>query len=297
MKVLITGAGGLIGTALQKSFEEKGRELLLGGRGEPKTPKEIQFDAEKGFSDSEKLEGIDAVIHLAGEPVSGRWTDEKKRKIRDSRVHGTRSVVEALSRLKTKPKVVVSASGVGYYGDRGDDEMTEISGAGDTFLAGVCRDWEAEARRAEDLGVRTVILRTGVVLSKNGGALSEMLTPFKFGVGGVIGSGKQWMSWITLDDLIAVYNKAVEDETMRGAFNVCAPDPVTNEEFTKVMGSVLYRPTILPLPEFAVNFLFGEMGDALLLDSTRAIPKRLEETGFEFMFTDLEAALKHELEG
>ena len=295
MKVLITGASGLIGRALQKSFAAKGYELLLAGRSEPKTTNEIKFDAETGFAEPERLEGLDAVVHLVGEPVSGRWTDEKKRKIRDSRVHGTRSVVEALGRLKTKPKVLVSASGVGYYGDRGDDVMTEMSGAGDTFLAEVCRDWEAEARRAEDLGVRTVILRTGVVLSKNGGALAEMLTPFKFGVGGVIGSGKQWTSWITLDDVIAVYNKAVEDETMRGAFNVCAPNPVTNEEFTRVMGSVLYRPTILPLPEFAVNLLFGEMGDALLLDSTRAIPKRLEEAGFEFTFTDLETALKHEL--
>ena len=296
MKILITGASGLIGNALQKSFSAKGYEMLLAGRGQPKAENEINFDAETGFAEPERLEGIDGVVHLAGEPVGGRWTDEKKRKIRDSRVHGTRRVVEALSRLKTRPKVLVSASGVGYYGDRGDDVMTEMNGAGDTFLAEVCRDWEAEARRAEDLDIRTVILRTGVVLSQNGGALAEMLTPFKFGVGGVIGSGKQWMSWITLDDVIAVYNQALEDETMRGAFNVCALNPVTNEEFTKVMGSVLYRPTILPLPEFAVNFLFGEMGDALLLDSTRAIPKRLEEAGFEFKFTDLEAALKHELE-
>lgn len=297
MKVLITGASGLIGTALQKSFAAKGREMLLAGRGEPKSANEIQFEVETGFVEPERLDGIDAAINLAGEPISGRWTDEKKRKIRDSRVYGARTVVEALSQLKSKPKVLVSASGIGYYGDRGDDVMTEMSGAGDTFLANVCRDWEAEARRAEDLGIRTVLLRTGVVLSKDGGALAEMLTPFKFGVGGIIGSGKQWMSWIALDDIISVYERAVEDETMRGAFNACSPDPVTNERFTKVMGSVLYRPTILPLPEFAVNFLFGEMGDALLLDSTRATPKRLQDIGFEFKFTDLESALKHELEG
>jgi uncharacterized protein (TIGR01777 family) len=297
MKVLITGASGLIGTALQRSFAVKGCEMLLAGRGEPKSANEIQFEVETGFVEPERLDGIDAAINLAGEPISGRWTDEKKRKIRDSRVHGARTVVEALSQLKSKPKVLVSASGIGYYGDRGDDVMTEMSGAGDTFLANVCRDWEAEARRAEDLGIRTVLLRTGVVLSKDGGALAEMLTPFKFGVGGIIGSGKQWMSWIALDDIISVYERAVEDETMRGAFNACSPDPVTNERFTKVMGSVLYRPTILPLPEFAVNFLFGEMGDALLLDSTRATPKRLQDIGFEFKFTDLESALKHELEG
>jgi len=297
MKVLITGASGLIGTALQRSFAVKGCEMLLAGRGEPKSANEIQFEAETGFGEPERLDGIDVAINLAGEPISGRWTDEKKRKIRDSRVHGARTVVEALSQLKSKPKVLVSASGIGYYGDRGDDVMTEMSGAGDTFLANVCRDWEAEARRAEDLGIRTVLLRTGVVLSKDGGALAEMLTPFKFGVGGIIGSGKQWMSWIALEDIISVYERAVEDETMRGAFNACSPDPVTNERFTKVMGSVLYRPTILPLPEFAVNFLFGEMGDALLLDSTRATPKRLQDIGFEFKFTDLESALKHELEG
>lgn len=297
MKVLITGASGLIGTALQRSFAVKGCEMLLAGRGEPKSANEIQFEAETGFGEPERLDGIDVAINLAGEPISGRWTDEKKRKIRDSRVHGARTVVEALSQLKSKPKVLVSASGIGYYGDRGDDVMTEMSGAGDTFLANVCRDWEAEARRAEDLGIRTVLLRTGVVLSKDGGALAEMLTPFKFGVGGIIGSGKQWMSWIALEDIISVYERAVEDETMRGAFNACSPDPVTNERFTKVMGKVLYRPTILPLPEFAVNFLFGEMGDALLLDSTRATPKRLQDIGFEFKFTDLESALKHELEG
>ena len=297
MKVLITGASGLIGTALQRSFAVKGCEMLLAGRGEPKSANEIQFEAETGFGEPERLDGIDAAINLAGEPISGRWTDVKKRKIRDSRVYGARTVVEALSQLKSKPKVLVSASGIGYYGDRGDDVMTEMSGAGDTFLANVCRDWEAEARRAEDLGIRTVLLRTGVVLSKDGGALAEMLTPFKFGVGGIIGSGKQWMSWIALEDIVSVYERAVEDETMRGAFNACSPDPVTNERFTKVMGSVLYRPTILPLPEFAVNFLFGEMGDALLLDSTRATPKRLQDIGFEFKFTDLESALKHELEG
>lgn len=295
MKVLITGANGLIGKALQKSFKEKGHEMLLAGRSKPKGANEVQFDAEAGFTEPGKLEGVDAVIHLAGEPVSGRWTEEKKRKIKDSRVKGTRSVVEALSHLKTRPKGFISASGVGYYGDRGDDVMTEMSGAGDTFLAEVCREWEAEARRAEDLGIRTVILRTGVVLSKESGALAEMLTPFKFGVGGVIGSGKQWMSWITLEDTIAAYNRVLEDEHLRGAFNATSPHPVTNEEFTKTMGSVLYRPTILPLPEFAVNFLFGEMGDALLLDSTRAVPKRLEEAGFEFKFTDLETTLKHEL--
>jgi uncharacterized protein (TIGR01777 family) len=295
MKILITGASGLIGTALKKSFDEKGYEMLLAGRGKPKKANEIEWDTESGFAEPENLEGTDAVIHLAGEPISSRWTEEKKKKIRDSRIQGTRSVVEALSGLKTKPKVLISASGIGYYGDRGDDVMTEMSGPGDTFLAKVCRDWEAEARRAEDLGIRTVLLRTGILLSKHGGALAEMLTPFKFGVGGVVGSGKQWMSWLALEDIIAIYNRVLEDESMRGALNAVAPNPVTNEEFTKALGSVLYRPTILPLPEFAVNLIFGEMGNALLLDSTRVIPKRLEQAGFKFRFTDLTTAINHEL--
>ncbi|MGH9821158.1 MAG: TIGR01777 family oxidoreductase [Pyrinomonadaceae bacterium] len=294
MKVLITGASGLIGTALQKSFKEKGCEMVLASRKEAKDDRHVQWDVETGFIESEKLEGIDSVIHLAGENVSGlRWTDEKKKAIRDSRVHGTRSVVEAISKLKRKPRVLIAASAIGFYGDRGDEEMTETSAAGDTFLAEVSKDWEAEARRAEDSGIRTVLLRTGIVLSKDGGALGTMLTPFKFGVGGVIGSGKQWMSWISLDDHIRVIEHALENENVRGAINSVGPNPVTNEEFTKTLGEVLYRPTILPLPSFAVNMVFGEMGDALLLASTRVLPKRLEDAGFEFEYPKLKAAIEH----
>ncbi|MEO7674744.1 MAG: TIGR01777 family oxidoreductase, partial [Pyrinomonadaceae bacterium] len=235
-----------------------------------------------------------AVIHLAGENVSGlRWTEDKKKAIRDSRVFGTRTMIEAFARLEKKPKVFIGGSAIGFYGDRDDDEMTEASGAGDTFLAKVCKEWEAESRRAEDMGIRTVLLRTGIVLSKDGGALATMLTPFKLGVGGVVGDGKQWMSWVSLDDVIAVINFALENEGLRGAVNVVAPNPVTNEEFTKTLGSVLYRPTFLPLPEFAVNLVFGEMGDALLLASTRVIPKRLVDANFEFKYTDLKTALEH----
>ena len=171
--------------------------------------------------------------------------------------------------------------------------MTETSAAGDTFLADVCKAWEIESRRAEDMGIRTVLLRTGIVLSKDGGALATMLTPFKFGVGGVVGSGKQWMSWIALDDVIGIINFVLENETIRGAVNVVAPNPATNEEFTKTLGDVLYRPTFLPLPSFAINLVFGEMGDALLLASTRVEPKRLKEAGFEFEFTSLKAAIEH----
>jgi uncharacterized protein (TIGR01777 family) len=293
MKVLITGASGLIGKALQASFRDRGFDLLLATRGKPKTPDEVQWSTETGFANLDEIEGIDAVVHLAGENVSGRWTDEKKRRIRDSRVVGTRVLVESLGKLRTTPKLLISASGIGIYGDRGDEIMTEANGPGDTFLANVCRDWEAEAAKAEGLGARTVMLRTGVVLSGKGGALKEMLLPFKFGVGGVIGSGKQWMSWISLDDLVAVYNLAVEDESISGPINAVGPEPVTNEEFTKTLGAELHRPTVLPLPAFAVNLVFGEMGDALLLDSTRAVPTRLNAAGFPFKYNNLRAALKN----
>ncbi len=294
MKVLITGASGLIGQALQRSFEDTGYELLLASRKEPTDDQHIQWSIEEGFTDPEKLEGIDAVVHLAGENVSGfRWTDDKKKAIRDSRVLGTRNVVDAISKLKKKPKVLVAASAIGFYGERGDEEVTESSAIGDNFLAGVSKEWEAESRRAEDAGIRTVLLRTGIVLSKDGGALATMLTPFKLGVGGVVGSGKQWMSWISLDDEIEVINFAIENENLRGAVNAVSPNPVTNEEFTKTLGEVLYRPTFLPLPEFAISMIFGEMGDALLLASTKVLPKRLEEAGFEFKYSELKAALEH----
>ena len=296
MKILITGASGLIGTALQKSFKEKGYAMLLASRSGPKDASQIQWDADTGFreEDLERLEGLDAVIHLAGESIAGlRWTDEKKKAIRDSRVFGTRSMIETLDKLNEKPKTFIAASAVGFYGDRGDDELTESSSAGKTFLAEVAKEWEAESRRAEDLGIRTVLLRSGIVLSKDGGALATMLTPFKLGVGGVIGDGKQWMSWISLDDVVGIVNYVLEHENVRGAVNNTSPNPVRNEEFTKTLGSVLYRPTFLPLPEFAVHLVLGEMGDALLLDSTRVVPKRLTDAGYEFKYPDLKAALEH----
>ncbi len=293
MKVLITGASGLIGQELQKSFAEKGCEMLLASRKESRDAQHIQWSIEEGFAEPEKLEGIDAVVHLAGENVSGlRWTEEKKKAIRDSRVLGTRNVVDAISKLKQKPKVFVAASAIGFYGERGDEELTESSAIGTNFLAGVSREWEAESRRAEDAGIRTVLLRPGIVVSKDGGALGTMLTPFKLGVGGVVGSGKQWMSWISMVDEIAVINFAIDNENLRGAVNAVSPNPVTNEEFTKTLGGVLYRPTFLPLPEFVVSMAFGEMGDALLLASTKVLPKRLEEAGFEFKYPDLKGALE-----
>ena len=296
MRILITGASGLIGNALRPTLEAKGHELILASRSEPKDGRHIQWNPDTGFADSDlaRLESLDAVIHLAGENVSGlRWTDEKKKAIRDSRVFGTRSMIETFDKLTAKPKAFISGSAIGFYGDRGDEVMSESSSAGKTYLSEVCKEWEAESRRAEDMGIRTVLLRTGIVLSKDGGALATMMTPFKLGVGGVVGSGKQWMSWISLDDAVGIINFVMENEGVRGAVNVVAPNPATNEEFTKTLGSVLYRPTFLPLPEFAVHMVFGEMGDALLLDSTRVVPKRLQDNGYEFRFTSLKAALEH----
>ena len=296
MRILICGASGLIGKALTKTLEAKGCELLLAGRKEPQDERQTKWTIEDGFAEPERLEGLDAVIHLAGESVSAlRWTDEKKASIRSSRVDGTRSVVDALAKLKSRPKVLISGSAVGFYGDRDDEILTESSTAGDNFLAQTCREWEAESRRAEDAGIRTVLLRTGIVLSKDGGALATMLLPFKMGVGGVIGDGKQWMSWISLDDEIRAIEFVLEHEEVRGAVNLVSPNPVTNQEFTAALGEVLYRPTFIPLPEFAVSMLLGEMGDELLLSSTRVVPARLEQLGFEWQFPDLKPALEHVL--
>jgi uncharacterized protein (TIGR01777 family) len=296
MRILITGASGLIGKALQRSFSEKGYELLLAGRGEPRKPNEIQWSVDEGFREADlgRLEVLDVVVHLAGENIAGlRWTEEKKKDIRDSRVKGTHNLVSTLARLQQKPRVFIAGSAMGFYGDRGDEIVTESSPPGNTFLSDVSKEWETESRRAEDSGIRTVLLRTGIVLSKDGGALATMMTPFKFGVGGVVGSGKQWMSWISLDDVVEIINFAIENENLRGAVNVVAPNPVTNEEFTKTLGEVLYRPTFLPLPEFAVNLVFGEMGDALLIDSTRVEPKRLKDAGYKFKFPTLKPALEN----
>jgi len=292
MRILITGATGLIGRRLQEVLRGAGHDLLLASRKAPKNDSYVQWDIKEGFADLEKLEGIDAVVHLAGENISGRWTDAKKKAIRDSRVFGTRNVVDTISALKQRPRVLVSSSAIGFYGDRGDDVMTETSPPGKGFLPEVCREWEAEARRAEDAGIRTLLVRAGIVLSKDGGALGTMLTPFKFGLGGVVGSGKQWMSWILLDDHVSVMKYALENETIRGAVNSVSPNPATNEQFVKTLGEVISRPTLIPVPEFAVHLAFGEMGDTLLLDSTRAVPKRLEDAGFEFKFADLKKALE-----
>ena len=298
MKILISGASGLVGKNLIPTLIAKGHEVRRLVRQTPKSADEIEWNAETGFSESEqaKLENFDAVVHLAGDNVaSENWSDEKKRKIKESRTVGTRVLVDALKKIQNPPKHFISASAIGFYGNRGDEILNEESAPGMGFLPEVCAAWEDEIKKAEEFRARVVYLRIGVVLAKDGGALEKMLTPFKFGVGGKIGSGKQFMSWIALDDLIRMIHFVLENETLRGAFNAVVPNPVTNEEFTKTLGTVLNRPTILPVPEFAVKMLFGEMGETLLLEGARVVPQKLQDAKFEFDFPDLEAAMKHVL--
>ena len=295
MKVLVTGASGLVGKELIPTLEAKGHEVFRLSRRNPQNENDIQWDAYKGFSEKEfaKLEGIQTVVHLAGESIAESWTDEKKKRIKNSRVEGTKTLVSALARLENPPKVLVSASAIGFYGDRGDEVLNEDSPKGVGFLPDVGENWENEAFRAEEFGTRVVALRIGVVLSKDGGALEKMLTPFKFGVGGTVGSGEQWMSWIAIDDLIGIIHFAIENEDLKGVVNSTAPNPLKNRDFTDTLGKALSRPTILPVPSFGVKMLFGEMGERLLLEGARVIPEKLENAGYDFKFANLEDALNH----
>ncbi|MBC7929766.1 MAG: TIGR01777 family protein [Rubrivivax sp.] len=297
MKVIVTGATGLVGRALIRSLLSEGHNvtrLVRGGAQAFSAPgtKAVHWEPEKASIDAKELEGHDAAVHLAGDPISeGRWDEEKKKRIRESRVVGTRLLAETLANLDEKPKVLVSASAIGFYGNRGGEVLREESASGEDFLSEVCREWEKATLAASQAGIRVVHLRIGVVLSATGGALPKMLTPFKLGVGGRVGSGKQYMSWITLDDLVGVIQRALDDEGLRGPVNAVAPQPVTNEEFTKALGGALGRPTIFSVPAFAARLAFGEMADALLLSSARVEPARLKEAGYEFKHPNLEGAL------
>jgi uncharacterized protein (TIGR01777 family) len=296
MRILVTGASGLVGHRLVPSLESSGHEVLRLVRNAPAGEREVRWDPSKGTIDAGALEGVDAAVHLAGENLAeGRWTEEKKRRIRESRVKGTKLISETLAGLARKPEVLVSASAVGFYGDRGDEVLTEESSSGDGFLADVCREWERATEAAEGAGVRVAHMRFGVILSGEGGALKKMLFPFRMGVGGKLGDGRQYMSWVTLDDAVGAIEHALENKTLRGPVNTVAPQPVTNYEFTKAMGSALSRPTILPAPAFALRLLFGEMADATLLSSQRAEPLRLKESGFVFKYPEIEGALRHVL--
>lgn len=292
MKVLIAGASGLIGSALIPSLTADGAEVARLVRSTPK-PGEIEWHPNQDAMDPTRLEGFDAVINLAGENVAGgRWTEDQKRKIHDSRVNGTHLLSEAMAKLARRPQVFLCASATGFYGDRDDEVLDEHSDSGGGFLAGVCREWEMATEPAANAGVRVVNLRFGVILAREGGMLAKLLTPFKMGMGGKVGSGKQFISWVAIDDVVSAIKLALKDETFRGPLNVVSPSPVTNEVFTKTLGHVLSRPTALAMPAFAARLAFGEMADEMLLTSQYVVPKRLSDAGFEFKYPELEGALR-----
>lgn len=292
MNVLISGATGLIGLALIPELEAGGHGVTRLSRSQS-GPDTIRWDPEAGTIEGD-LEGTDAVVHLAGESIAqGRWNPQKKQQILESRVKGTRLLAEKISALPTPPGVMVSASAVGYYGDRGDEVLTEESSSGTDFLAGVCREWEGAAEPARQAGIRVVHPRLGIVLSPKGGALGTTLPIFKLGGGGKIGGGNQWWSWIALDDVVGSIVHALTEETVEGPVNVGSPNPMTNAGYTKVLGKVLGRPTILPLPAPAARVMLGEVADALLLASQRMEPAKLRSTGYTFRYPQLEGALRH----
>ncbi len=297
MRVLVTGANGLVGSALVPFLTTGGHRVArLVRRPEQAHATALLWSPQTGIADLNALEGLDAVVHLAGESIAtGRWTPQKKAAIRDSRVQGTRVLCEALAKLQQPPKVLVCASAIGYYGDRVDEDLWEDSAPGSDFLAGVCRDWEAATAPAAARGIRVVNLRLGIVQSLAGGALAKMLTPFQLGVGGTIGHGYQYMSWVTLDDVIGAIYHAMVTETLEGPVNVVAPQPVTNHVFTRTLGRILKRPTWFPMPATVARVAFGEMADALLLSSARVRSGKLQKSGYAFHHRALEEGLRHVL--
>lgn len=297
MKILMSGSHGLVGTALIKSLEADGHRIVRLVRHYPSDESEIEWSPDRYSISLGLLEGFDAVIHLAGESIAeGKWTDEKKRRIKESRVKGTQLLGDALSNLTQPPHTFISASATGFYGDRDDELLTEQSEPGNDFLSDVCVEWERATDIARQSGIRTVNTRFGIILDQHGGALKKMLPPFRMGIGGRLGSGQQWMSWIALDDVIEGLKFVLQDKIIAGPINFVAPNPVRNTEFTKALGRVLSRPTLFPVPAFGLRLLFGEMADALLLSSQRVEPARLNQSGFEFRYRDLDAALKHILQ-
>jgi uncharacterized protein len=293
MKILVSGSSGLVGSRLVPFLESQGCKVIRLVRLAPRDNKKaIEWDPAGEQLVAARLESFDAVVHLAGEGVAtGRWSAQKKQAIRESRVKGTRFLCENLARLENPPKVLVVASAVGIYGNRGDEVLSEKSSLGEGFLADVGREWEAAAEAARKKGIRVVHLRFGVVLTRAGGALKKMLPPFQIGVGGILGNGKQYMSWLSIDDALSMISFCIKAPSIEGAVNAVSPNPVTNVEFTKALGSALRRPTLFPVPRLVLRLILGEMADELLLASTRVRPSKLEESGYSFRHPKLEAAL------
>ena len=302
MRVLISGSTGLVGTALLDAFRQQGHDLARlvrpstrsrpADRGTSPESLNVAWDPVAGTLDA-AANGADAVVHLAGASIAGgRWTASRKRLLRESRVAATRHLVGALAQLPHPPKVFVSASAVGFYGDRGDEELTESSAPGQDFLADLCRDWEAESGRAAAFGARVVFLRFGIILAKHGGALPRMALPFRLGAGGRIGSGRQWMSWLALQDAVGIIGYALVTSALSGPINAVAPHPDRNAGFAATLGRVLHRPALFPTPGFVLRLVLGEMADALLLSSQRVLPEKLQRLGYPFVHQALEPALQ-----
>jgi uncharacterized protein (TIGR01777 family) len=297
MRVLITGASGLIGSALVPRLEAGGHAIARLVRSRERTGDGAYFwDPESGVLDEAALKGVDAVVHLAGETVAGRWTSEKKRRIHDSRILGTRLLSEAIASADSPPTVFVCASAVGIYGDRGDEELTEASPRGGGFLADVVDEWEAATKRAAQAGARVVNVRSGVVLSRESGALASQLLPFRLGLGGPLGGGRQFTSWISIEDEAAAIEHVLSTGELNGPVNLVAPNPVTNREFAKTLGRALHRPAVLPTPVLPLRLAFGaQFVEEVLLASARVVPARLLESGYRFQFPELELALSEQL--
>jgi len=304
-RILVSGASGPIGSALLPSLKSSGAQVARLTRGtgarassnhsSTNGEERILWDPAQPIS-PDAVSGFDAVIHLAGESIVGRWTPAKKAKIRNSRVAGTKNLAQALAAAKEKPEIFICSSAIGYYGSRGDELLKEESSSGTGFLPEVCREWEAATQAAVEAGIRTVQMRTGVVLSPKGGALPKMLLPFKLGVGGKVGDGRHWMSWIDIQDMVGAIHHILKTDLLHGPVNMVAPRPVTNADFTRALASVLSRPAIFPLPAFAVKLAFGEMGETVLLGSQRVEPTRLIMSGYPFRFRELRTSLQEILE-
>jgi uncharacterized protein (TIGR01777 family) len=293
MRILVSGSTGLIGEAFVAAAVKRGDEITRLSRRNAVTAPRVLWDPVTGQIPLRLLEGFDAAVHLAGESIAaGRWTAARKKRIRDSRVYGTSNLVKALTSLERPPRIFLSASAIGFYGDRGNDVLSEDSVAGEGFLPSVCRDWEAAADPLRSAGLRVAHARFGIVLSRRGGALPKMLLPFRLGLGGAMGNGRQWWSWVALPDVVEALLHILNNDSLSGPVNVTAPGAVTNRAFTDTLGRVLRRPTVMPLPGFVARLLMGEMASALLLASARVEPRRLAQSGFQFRFPDLATALK-----